>query len=133
MYSNKRFTKLVLFLSLFFGLTSIVSADTALTANTEIVGKWLLESVSAGIGKPKIEENRTWEFRADGVLVTSGWNRHLKMDDTREFKYTIADGKIKAEDPGRPGKTVDYSVYEKTSSGMTLKGGIEGFYFFKKQ
>jgi hypothetical protein len=108
-------------------------ADVALKDNTEIVGKWLLESVAAGINKPRIEENRNWEFRADGIAVTSGYNRHLKQNDSREFKYTIVDGKIKADDPGRPGKTVDYAVYEKTGDSMILKGGIEGFYFFKKK
>jgi len=110
-----------------------VCADVALKDNTEIVGKWLLESVAPGLNKPKIEEQRTWEFRANGVAVTSGYNRHLKQDDSREFKYEIVDGKIKAEDPGRPGKTVEYAVYEKTGDAMILKGGIEGFYFFKKK
>jgi hypothetical protein len=110
-----------------------VWADVALQDNKELVGKWLLESVSAGIDKPRIEENRTWEFRADGVAVTSGFNRHLKQDDTREFKYEVVGGKIQAGDPGRPGKTVEYTVYEKTADRMVLKGGIEGFYFFKKK
>ncbi|CAG1020173.1 hypothetical protein MTYM_00103 [Methylococcales bacterium] len=108
-------------------------SDIPLQDNKEILGKWLLESVSAGIDKPKVEENRTWEFRADGVVVTSGYNRHLKMEDSREFKYAITDGKIKADDPGRPGKTVDYAVYEKTGDRLILKGGLEGFYFFKKK
>lgn len=112
---------------------SLVFADMQIADSKEIVGKWLLDSVSAGIDKPKIEEKRTWEFRADGILVTSGYNRHLKMDDTREFKYVVTEGKIKAEDPGRPGKTIDYTVYERSADGMILKGGIEGFYFFKKQ
>ncbi len=110
-----------------------VCADIALKDNTEVLGKWLLESVAPGLNKPKIEENRTWEFRADGVVVTSGYNRHLKQDDSQQFKYSIADGKIRAEDPGRPGKTMDYSVYEKTGDVLILKGGIEGFYFFKKK
>jgi len=108
-------------------------ADIPLQDNKEILGKWLLEAVAPGLGKPKIEENRTWEFRADGVVVTSGYNRHLKQDDSQQFKYSIADGKIRAEDPGRPGKAMDYTVYEKTGNGLILKGGIEGFYFFKKK
>lgn len=113
--------------------SAAVWADVALKDNTEILGKWLLESVAPGLDKPKIEEHRTWEFRADGVAVTSGYNRHLKQDDSREFKYEIVGGKIKAEDPGRPGKTVEYSVYERTGDALILKGGIEGFYFFKKK
>lgn len=108
-------------------------ADVALKDNSEIVGKWLLEAVAPGLTKPKIEEQRIWEFRANGVAFTSGFNRHLKQDDTREFKYEIVGGKIVADDPGRPGKLLEYAVYEKTGDRMILKGGIEGFYFFKKQ
>ena len=107
-------------------------ADVALKDNTEILGKWTLESVAPGLAKPKIEENRLWEFRSDGVVVTSGYNRHFKRDDTQQFKYSVVDGKIKAEDPGRPGKTLDYAVHEKSGNSMILKGGMEGFYFFKK-
>jgi hypothetical protein len=121
----------VLFLSGAFGAG--VRADVPLQDNKEIVGKWLLESVAPGLNKPKIEEHRTWEFRADGAVVTSGYNRHLKQDDSQQFKYSIVDGKIRAEDPGRPGKTMDYAVYEKTGDALILKGGIEGFYFFKKK
>ena len=107
-------------------------ADVALKDNSEILGKWMLESVAPGLAKPKIEENRLWEFRSDGVVVTSGYNRHFKRDDTQQFKYSVVDGKIKAEDPGRPGKTLDYAVHEKSGNSMILKGGMEGFYFFKK-
>jgi hypothetical protein len=121
----------VMFLSTVFAASA--SAEVKLKDNSEIVGKWLLESVAMGINSPRIEEKRMWQFRADGTAVTSGYNRHLKQDDSREFKYEVTDGKIKAEDPGRPGKTVDYVVYDKTGDAMVLKGGIEGFYFFKKQ
>jgi hypothetical protein len=120
-----------LFLASVFGTAAW--AEVALKDNKEILGSWLLVSVAPGFEKPKIEENRTWDFRADGVVVTSGYNRHFKTDDTREFKYIVADGKIKLEEPGRPGKTSDYAVYEKNADSMILKGGMEGFYFFKKK
>jgi len=113
--------------------SELASAEVALKDKTEILGKWTLESVAPGLEKPKIVENRIWEFRADGVVVTSGYNRHFKRDDTQQFKYSIVDGKIRAEDPGRPGKYLDYGVYEKSSDSMILKGGMEGFYFFKKE
>ena len=129
-------TKTVRALGALFLLTAFNSglwADIPLQDIKEIQGKWLLEAVAPGLTKPKIEENRTWEFRADGVVVTSGYNRHLKQDDSQQFKFSIADGKIRAEDPGRPGKTMDYSVYERNGDALILKGGIEGFYFFKKK
>ena len=108
-------------------------ADVPLKDGSEIFGTWKLESVAAGLKKPRIEENRTWEFRSDGVIVTSGFNRHFNTTDRHEWTYKIVDGKIIADDPGRPGKTIDYSVYKLEGSELILKGGIEGFYFFKKQ
>ncbi|MDD2767276.1 MAG: hypothetical protein PHT19_01000 [Methylococcus sp.] len=129
----KRFSTLA-GIALFAGLSAgSAFADITLKDASEIVGSWQLETVSSSIKGPRIEENRTWEFRADGVIVTSGYNRHLKMNDVHEWKYQIVNGKISADDPGRPGRTIDYSVYEKTGDSMILKGGIEGFYFFKKR
>jgi len=107
-------------------------AEILLKDSSEIAGTWHLESVALGIDKPKIVENRTWEFRTDGVIVTSGYNKHLGMEDRHEWKYQIVGGKIVSENPGRPGKPIEYMVYEKTADTMILKGGIEGFYFFKK-
>lgn len=113
--------------------TQAVRAEVALSDGSELLGKWKLESVAPGINKPKIAEDRTWEFRSDGVIVTSGFNRILKNNDRYEWKYQLTDGKIVAEDPGRPGKPIDYVIYEKSGNSMILKGGIEGFYFFTKQ
>ncbi|QSA99009.1 hypothetical protein JWZ97_03725 [Methylococcus sp. EFPC2] len=108
-------------------------AEVPLKDNSEIVGSWVLESVAPGLNKPKIPENRTWEFRADGTVVTSGFNRHFNRDDTQTTKYQVTDGKIKTDNPGRPGKTLDYTVYEKSGDTLILQGGLEGFYFFKKK
>ena len=114
------------------GFMTSASADVALKDISEIAGKWELESVAAALNKPRTEEKRTWEFRTDGVIVTSGYNRHFKTNDRHEWKYTLVDGKIVADDPGRPGKTIDYTVFKKEGNELILKGGLEGFYFFKK-
>lgn len=108
-------------------------AEVQLKDSSEIQGQWVLESVAPGLEKPKIAENRIWDFRADGTVVTSGFNRHFGGEDTQQFKYEIVDGKIKAENPGRPGKSLDYKVFEKSGDRMTLQGGLEGFYFFRKK
>ncbi|MDD5036664.1 MAG: hypothetical protein PHE55_18145 [Methylococcaceae bacterium] len=108
------------------------SAEVALKDNAEILGKWTLESVSPSLDKPRIPENRTWEFRTDGTIFTSGFNRHLGGENSQEFKYRVADGKIKVEKPGSS-KTLDYTVHEKSGDTMILHGGLEGFYFFKKK
>ena len=107
-------------------------SDIYLKDISEIAGTWQLESVAAGLSKPRIAENRTWEFKTDGTIVTSGFNRHFGTTDRHEFKYEVVDGKIVSDNPGRPGKPIEYVVHEKTDNAMILKGGIEGFYFFKK-
>lgn len=115
----------------FIGI-SAVRADVPINDASEITGTWKLESVAPNINKPRIEENRIWEI-GPNMIVTSGYNRHFKGNDRHEWTYKIVGGKIMADDPGRPGKTIDYSVYKKEGNELILKGGIEGFYFFKKQ
>jgi hypothetical protein len=115
------------------GAAQLAVADVALKDMNEIAGTWKLESVAAGLEKPRIDENRTWEFHADGKILTYGYNRHFKSNDRHEWTYRIQDGKIITDDPGRPGKTIDYSVYKKEGNELILKGGLEGFYFFHKQ
>ena len=115
------------------GSISIASAELILKDKSEITGTWKLESVAAGLDKPKIEENRIWEFRQDGVIITSGFNRHFKTNDRHEWTFNVVNGKIVADDPGRPGRTIDYAVYKMEGNELILKGGLEGFYFFKKQ
>jgi len=126
---NKRYIRLCLML----GCVSTAWADLTLTDNSPLIGNWKLESVAASLTKPKIDENRNWEFRSDGTIVTSGYNRHFKTEDRHEWTYQVLEGKIVADDPGRPGRTIDYSVYKMEGNELILKGGLEGFYFFKKQ
>ena len=120
----------VLFLA---GSLSIAWAEVKLNDIGEIACTWKLESVAAALDKPRVEENRIWEFRPDGVIVTSGYNRHFKANDRHEWSFRIVNGKVVADDPGRPGKTIDYSVYKLEGNELILKGGLEGFYFFNKQ
>jgi hypothetical protein len=129
----KRFLTLAGFTLLTALVAGTARADLYLKDASEIVGVWQLETVAASLKGPRIAEDRTWEFRPDGIIITSGYNRHLKMEDRHQWNYRIVDGKIAVDDPGRPGQTIDYTVHEKTADNMTLKGGIEGFYFFKKR
>jgi len=118
---------------LLFLISFSAGAQVLLKDISDIAGVWILESVAPGLDKPRIEENRTWEFRSDGTLTTSGFNRHFNREDEQHFTFKVADGIIKADNPGRPGRTTDYKVYERTEGSMILQGGLEGFYFFKKK
>lgn len=115
------------------GVLQVADAEVRLADDSSLLGSWQLNSVAPGYRKVKIAENRTWEFRADGTIVTYGYNRILGNDDRYEWKFRIVDGRIVADDPGRPGKPMYYTVYEKTDDAMVLQGGIEGFYFFTKK
>jgi len=98
-----------------------------------ILGKWTLVEVAPRATGQRIPENRTWEFRPDGTLVTSGYNRHFKRNDTQTFHYEIDNCMIVSDVPGRPGKKLRYRVYDLQDDRMVLQGGVEGFYFFKRQ
>jgi hypothetical protein len=118
----------------FFLLCStVVSAGEPLKDAKDVVGAWMLEAVARGIGKIKTEENRSWEFKSDGTLVTSGYNRVTKVDDRMTFNYRVEDGKLVLIDPGRPNKPQVLEVHERTDKTMTLTGGWEGVYFFRRQ
>jgi hypothetical protein len=123
----------VLSLAILLGISGTTLADLPLTDATPVIGSWKLISVAAALDKPRVEEDRTWEFRNDGIIVTSGYNRHFKTTDRHEWTYKILNGKIIADDPGRPGKTIDYSVFKLEGNELILKGGLEGFYFFTKK
>ena len=120
--------------ALFLLLSSaVVSAGEPLKDSKDVIGEWMLEAVARGVGKTKTEENRGWEFKADGTLVTSGYNRVMKRDDRMTFSYRVEDGKLVLIDPGRPNKPQVLEVYERTDSTMTLTGGWEGVYFFRRK
>lgn len=111
----------------------IVLADVELKNNSSILGAWLLESVAPSLEKTRIPENRTWEFKNDGTIVMSGYNRHFQREDSVTIAYRVENGEIVSEQPGRPGKPIVYSVYALDDAHMILKGGIEGFYFFVRK
>lgn len=98
-----------------------------------ILGSWTLVEVAPRATGPRIPENRTWEFRPDGTLITSGYNRHFKREDRQEFHYQIKDGMIVTDVPGRPDKQLIYQIYDLKDSTLVLQGGVEGFYFFKRK
>ncbi|MCX8048265.1 MAG: hypothetical protein N3A55_01215 [Methylohalobius sp.] len=100
---------------------------------TAILGRWTLVEVAPRATGPRIPENRTWEFKPDGSLITSGYNRHFKREDRQEFHYQVKDGMIVTDLPGRPDKQLIYQVYDLKNGDLILQGGVEGFYFFKRK
>lgn len=125
-------TRAVAMFCLFFS-AALAWAGEPFKGAGDIVGVWELEATAQGLGKVRTDENRTWEFKADGALVTSGFNRVTKKDDQMRFGYKVEGGKLLLIDPGRPNKPQILDVHERDKSSMTLTGGWEGVYYFRRK
>ncbi len=108
-------------------------ASVQLKDASPILGAWTLVEVAPRLTGPRIPENRTWEFKPDGTLITSGYNRHFKTEDRQAFHYEVKDGMIVTDVPGRKDKQLIYRVYDLKDNALILQGGVEGFYFFKRK
>ena len=133
MFSPNYKLRIFLLLSAFLLPLHTQAETIKLKDKSEIIGLWVLESVAPTLKRPRINENRVWEFRKDGIIAISGYNRKMGSNSSQNVQYQIKDGKILTPQVGRPGKFMTYRVYEKSDTLMTLKGGIEGYYFFKKK
>jgi len=122
-----------IFLLFFVGiLTSmIVCAEPVIKSRSEIVGKWLLEWTA--LKKDRSggnKEEATWDFRSDGTVVISGYNKFLKHKTTFNKGYEIVEESVIRVKDDR--ETTEYKVVEKGSDEMILKGPF-GYYFFEKK
>jgi hypothetical protein len=100
---------------------------------SEIIGVWKVVATAPTLQKEKKKTNEKWEFKKDGSFVLKAVDHRAKSEMHTKTKYTVENGLIKVANPGRPGKFFIYQVYEKAASSMTLKGGLEGFYFLEKK
>ncbi len=109
------------------------NAEVALNSPSEVIGIWQQEYSAPQIDGEKRPSTETWEFRSDGTLVTSGFDKRLPGGSfSISVKYEVKDGKILANQPGRSRKNT-YVVIEKDGDSMVLHGGMDAFLFFKKQ
>jgi hypothetical protein len=122
-----------IFLFLFIGTltNTVVYAGPVIKSRSEIVGTWLLEWTA--LKKDRRggnKEEATWDFRPDGTVVISGYNKFLKHTTTFNKGYEIVEESvIEVKDDT---ETTEYKVVEKGSDEMILKGPF-GYYFFKKK
>ncbi len=119
------------FVALLFATS--VSAEVLLKDNSELIGKWVLESESLKIDGEKKFVTSEWEFRADGTLQSTATD---SLGRTKEMvvvvKYTVEDGLLKKQlSPGRE-KYESCSVVEKAGNHMVLKC-TNLFLFFNKK
>lgn len=110
-----------------------VQAEVALESNADLIGVWKLDGSAKDLDGPKRPGEQTWEFKKDGTLATSGYDKRLPGGNfSVSSSYVIKDGKIVADVVGRPGKKTTYTVIEKDGNSMIIKQGIGEYMFFSK-
>ena len=105
---------------------SIAHAEYTLEDNSEIVGLWTVNAESPKLDGPKIALDQAWEFKKNGIIISTSRDTRATESFPVTLKYWVEDGKIKKEI--RPGKTELCTVIEKEGSGMTLY--CRNLYFF---
>ncbi|MCI0653281.1 MAG: hypothetical protein L0Y39_02205 [Methylococcaceae bacterium] len=111
-----------------------LQAEVALENNASLIGVWNLDGSAKDLDEPRRPGEQTWEFRADGTLATSGYDKRLPGGNfSVNSSYEVKDGKIVADVAGRPGKKATYTVIELDSTSMIIKQGIGEYMFFTKK
>jgi hypothetical protein len=114
-------------------LTCSAHADILLKDNSEILGRWTLNSEAIKLDGERKAVKSEWEFKADGTLLsisTDSLGRTKEM--TVAVKYSVEDGMIKKQiSPGRE-KYESCGIVEKEASNMVLKCANLFFFLTKK-
>jgi hypothetical protein len=123
--------KLLLTLTLLFGLSSTAVFAAALTSNKDIIGTWFLEYT-----KKSPEDNEKKPMGMTWVLD----NSQLTQKDIPQVRgnpydapavdYVVEDATLKVSILGRAGKFDSYSLVDKTDTAMVLKDNKYGTYMY---
>ena len=148
----KKFVKISIFL---IGLCVVlgVNAEQKPPDNIDITGTWKLQAARPTL-EVKKEENRNkrleetpyaylavedkkknsevWVFKKNGNFELTFDDPRTKGTTTSKTTYTVEGDNLKIAKLGRPGKFYLYKIFSKEGNKMTLKGGLEGYYFFSK-
>jgi hypothetical protein len=109
-------------------------ADVALESKADIVGVWKLEGSAKDLDSPRRPGEQIWEFKDDGTLATSGYDKRLPGGNFAvDSHYEIVDGKIVADVVGRPGRKTSYTVIEKDGNSMIIRQEMGEYMFFIKK
>lgn len=129
---QSKFTKLSLALSILFFVGG-AAAEGKIKDKSDIVGVWEVTGTAPALNEPKRSSTEEWKFEQDGSFTLTSVEHRVNGRVESHSQYTVDDGTIKIDRPGRPGKYITYEVHDKSASEMVLKGGLEGFYFLKKK
>lgn len=123
-----------LFFLVFLGSSFSATAEEQFKDASELVGTWALTGTAKSRDSEKRPSNNIWEFRSDGVVVTSGYDKRLPGGDFEvSSPFKVEKGILMTAYPGRPGKFIEYTLIEKDQDSMILKQGLGQFMFFKRK
>ncbi|HEY8219525.1 MAG TPA: hypothetical protein VIF86_05440 [Methylobacter sp.] len=123
--------KLLLALSLLFGLSNTaVFADT-LNSDKDLIGSWFLEYTKKS---PEDTEKKpmgmTWVLNNNQLTQKDIPQVRGNPYDAPAVDYIVEDGNLKVSILGRAGKYDSYSLVEKTDTTMVLKDNKYGTYMY---
>ncbi|MDO9169490.1 MAG: hypothetical protein Q7U18_10470 [Methylobacter sp.] len=127
--------KLLLTLSLLFGLSSSAVFADALSSDKDIIGSWFLEyTKKSPEDVAKKSMGMTWVLNNNQLTQKDIPQVRGAPYDAPAVDYIVEDGTLKVSILGRAGKFDVYSLVEKTDKSMVLKDNKYGtyMYFIKK-
>ncbi len=123
--------KLLLTLSLLFGLFSAPLFAEPLNSDKDLLGSWFLDYTKKS---PEDTEKKsmgmTWVINNNQLIQKDIPQVRGNSYDAPAVNYVIEDGTLKVNVLGRAGKFDIYSLVEKTDTAMVLKDNKYGTYMY---
>ncbi len=140
---------------LLFGLSAIfgVNAEQNSSGNIDITGTWNLQAARPTLevnqenrnkrlkdtpfkylaGEDNKKNSEVWLFKKNGAFELTYDDPRTSAPATSKTTYFVEGDSLKIAQLGRAGKYYIYKILNKEGNKMTLKGGIEGYYFFTRK
>ncbi len=123
--------KILLALSLLFGLSSQTVFAGTLNSDKDIIGSWFLEYTKKSPEDPtKKSMGMTWVLNNNQLIQKDIPQVRGAPYDSPAVDYIVEDGNLKVSILGRAGKFDVYSLVEKTDKAMVLKDNKYGTYMY---
>lgn len=120
--------------SYFVGTWKLITAGPKLVVETKKSDVRLKETpydYLLGSGNKSFDE--TWVFGPDGKFTLTAKDHRASGMITSTSTYIIENNMLKIAKIGRPGKYFTYKVHKREGDELIIRGGMEGYYTFKKQ
>ncbi len=125
-------TTLLFFFALLSGIAYAGDSAPQVTID-QFKGTWKLEGTAQRIDGEVNAEKQTWNFGSDGILNSVAQDRRADGVITLAVPYKLDNGLLLVQRAGSKTRWNKFRIIKMTDSEMTIKGGIEGFMFFKRK